>query len=66
MRNSNGFCVQAGVNEPGELVGAIRQRVRTSDFDGYTDAKATNKKVYNPYAHLKQLLMLSKFVIFCL
>ena len=54
MRNSSGFCVQAGVNEPGELVGAIRQRVRTSDFDGYTDAKATNKKVddlYMPHIH---------------
>ena len=47
VRNSQGFCVKAGVNEPGELVGAIRQRVRTSEFDGYTDSKATNKKVSN-------------------
>ena len=45
IKNSNGFCVQAGVNEPGEMVGAIRQHVKTSEFDGYTDAKATNKKV---------------------
>ena len=37
--------MKAGVDEPGELVGAIRQRVRTSEFDGYTDSKATNKKV---------------------
>ena len=45
MRKSDGYCVQAGVNEPGEMVGAIRQRVKTSDFDGYTDSKATSKKV---------------------
>ena len=45
VRNSSGFCVQAGVNEPGEMVGAIRQHVRSSDFDGYTDAKASSKKV---------------------
>lgn len=46
VRDSSGFCVQSGVNEPGEMVGAIRRMVRTSDFDGYTDSKATNKKVY--------------------
>ena len=45
IKDSRGFCVQAGVNEPGEMVGAIRQHVKTSEFDGYTDAKATNKKV---------------------
>ena len=56
VRNSNGFCVQAGVNEPGELVGAIRERVRTSDFDGYTDAKATNKKVYKLYTDFQVCL----------
>lgn len=45
VRNSRGFCVAAGVDEPGEMVGAIRQHIKSSAFDGYTDAKATNKKV---------------------
>ena len=45
VRDSNGFCVQAGVGEPGEVVGAIRPRVTSSHFDGYSDPKATKKKM---------------------
>ena len=45
VRNGRGFCVEAGVNEPGEVVGMIRSRVPTSAFEGYTDAKASQKKV---------------------
>ena len=45
VRNSKGFCVQAGINEPGEIVGQIRKNIITSHFDGYSDAKATKKKV---------------------
>ena len=45
IRDSNGFCVEAGVNEPGECVGAIRKRMASSHFHGYTDARATSKKV---------------------
>ena len=42
MRDSNGFCIPAGVNEPGELVGEIKDE---SLLSKYTDAKATSKKV---------------------
>ena len=45
IRDSNGFCVQAGINEPGECVGAIRERMASSQFHGYTDARASSKKV---------------------
>ena len=42
VRDSNGFCIPAGVNEPGECVGAIRP---SSEFPGYTDSKASSKKI---------------------
>ena len=42
IRDSNGFCIKAGVNEPGECVGAI---CPSSDFSGYTDSKASSKKL---------------------
>ena len=45
VRNSKGFCVEAGVNEPGECVGRIRKAVASSHFDGYSDPKASKKKV---------------------
>ena len=40
VRDSKGFCVRAGVNEPGEAVGFI-----STHFDGYTDPNATKKKL---------------------
>ncbi len=45
VRNSQGFCVQAGFNEPGEVMGRIRKNVITSHFEGYSDSKASKKKV---------------------
>jgi solute carrier family 27 fatty acid transporter 1/4 len=45
VRDSRGFCVKAGVNEPGEVVGRIRKAVTTTHFDGYSDSKASKKKV---------------------
>ena len=44
VRNSQGFCVQAGINEPGEAIGRIKKGI-TSNFDGYSDPKASKKKV---------------------
>ncbi len=45
VRTSSGFCVKAGVNEPGEVIGRIRQNVVSSHFEGYSDPKASSKKV---------------------
>ena len=42
--DSNGFCVRAGFNEPGELVGKIADNALRR-FDGYQNKDATNKKV---------------------
>ena len=42
MRDSNGFCVLAGINEPGELVVKIDDDTLVGS---YTDAKAASKKV---------------------
>ena len=44
MRDSNGFCIPAGVNEPGELIGQIPDETMLSM---YTDANAASKKVFN-------------------
>ena len=44
LRNSNGFCVKASVDEPGEVVGKIAKG-DIFRFDGYQDEKATQKKV---------------------
>ena len=44
VRDSNGFCVKAGFNEPGELVGKIADNALRR-FDGYENKDATNKKV---------------------
>lgn len=45
VKNSKGFCVKAGVNEPGEVVGIIRKNVISTHFDGYSDSKSSKKKV---------------------
>ncbi len=42
VRDEKGFCVIAGINEPGELVAEITER---TPFNGYKDSTATNKKV---------------------
>ena len=52
VRDSKGFCVRAGVNEPGEAVGYIVPRDPESYFLGYADPEATRKKVMkNVFAH---------------
>ena len=45
IRDSNGFCMRADFNEPGEIVGKIRTYVPTARFEGYSDSAATKKKV---------------------
>ena len=45
VKDSNGFCIKAGVNEPGEAVGKIRASIPSSHYDGYSDSKASKKKV---------------------
>ena len=46
-RNSNGRCVECGVDEVGELLGEILDDPSkpAARFDGYADAAATNAKV---------------------
>lgn len=45
IRDANGYCVHAGVNEPGEAVGLISRRLAHRRFDGYEDKNATSKKI---------------------
>ena len=45
VRDSNGFCVRAGVNEQGEIIGEIKQDDPLTHFPGYTDPNATKKKM---------------------
>jgi acyl-CoA synthetase (AMP-forming)/AMP-acid ligase II len=40
-----GLCVPAGRNEPGELLGLIKQNDPSRRFDGYTNDTATRSKV---------------------
>ena len=42
LRDSHGFCVQAGVNEPGEGIGKISKQ---NPYFGYNDSSASKKKV---------------------
>ena len=44
-RDSNGFCVKASYNEPGEIVGKIDKSNHLRQFDGYHDSQASEKKV---------------------
>lgn len=46
MRNSNGFCIECENDETGECIGFIPEEDKFSGkFEGYTDEKATNKKI---------------------
>ena len=40
-----GFCREVSVGQSGELVGLISDSIDASDFRGYTDPKATAKKI---------------------
>lgn len=44
VRGADGFCLHAGEDEPGEAIGRIGDEVRQR-FEGYNDAKATEKKL---------------------
>lgn len=44
VRGEDGFCIEAGPDEPGEVLGRISEEVRER-FEGYNDETATQKKV---------------------
>ncbi|KCZ93462.1 long-chain-acyl-CoA synthetase [Hyphomonas johnsonii] len=44
VRNADGFCVRADIDEPGEALGKIGDDVRNR-FEGYNDEQATKKKI---------------------
>ena len=46
VRGADGFCIECGSDEPGELLGRIPDRDQGSGrFEGYTSKEATDKKV---------------------
>jgi fatty-acyl-CoA synthase len=42
VRGPDGFCIECGVDEPGEALGRINDTTR---FEGYSDAQASEKKI---------------------
>ncbi len=42
VRGSDGFCVEAELGEPGEAIGRLTETVR---FEGYSDERASEKKI---------------------
>lgn len=44
VRDENGFCIRADVDETGEVLGIIGDDVRNR-FEGYNDEEATRKKI---------------------
>lgn len=47
IRDENGFCIECGPNEPGELLIRLKDKTRVAarEFRGYTDDSATQKKI---------------------
>jgi len=45
LRKKNGRCIQCKPGEVGQLIGLIKQNDPLRRFDGYTDEKATKKKI---------------------
>ena len=45
LRDANGLCVRCGPNEIGEALGRIEHAHPGSRFDGYTDARESDKKI---------------------
>eukprot|EP00010_Vexillifera_abyssalis_P000403 CAMPEP_0201553438 /NCGR_PEP_ID=MMETSP0173_2-20130828/28436_1 /ASSEMBLY_ACC=CAM_ASM_000268 /TAXON_ID=218659 /ORGANISM="Vexillifera sp., Strain DIVA3 564/2" /LENGTH=617 /DNA_ID=CAMNT_0047964229 /DNA_START=18 /DNA_END=1868 /DNA_ORIENTATION=+ len=45
LRNADGFCVRCDNDEVGELLGRIDQNDPTRSFHGYTNKKASSKKI---------------------
>lgn len=46
IRNKEGYCIRCDFNEPGLLVGKINPKRAVSNFTGYADQKATEKKIF--------------------
>jgi fatty-acyl-CoA synthase len=45
VRDARGFCIECGPDEPGELIGKIRDKSALGRFEGYTNPIATDKKI---------------------
>jgi len=47
VRGPDGFCIECGPSEPGEVIGLIppKPTTRLGSFEGYTDEQATQKKI---------------------
>lgn len=45
IRGSNGRCIRCKPGEPGVFIGKIKKKSITGDFTGYSDKKATEKKI---------------------
>ena len=45
IRDANGYCILADVDEPGEGAGLINRMLTHRSFDGYEDKNATSKKI---------------------
>lgn len=45
IRNSSGRCIECEINEPGLVIGKINQKKALFSFKGYSDDKATEKKI---------------------
>jgi len=46
VRNSEGYCIECEADEAGEAIGQIpEENTFTGRFEGYTDEKASNKKI---------------------
>ncbi|XP_015592624.1 long-chain fatty acid transport protein 1 [Cephus cinctus] len=44
IRGADGFCIRAETNEPGMLIGLIKQGNASREFNGYSDKEASKKK----------------------
>ncbi|XP_001603871.2 long-chain fatty acid transport protein 4 [Nasonia vitripennis] len=44
VRGPDGFCIRAETNEPGMLIGLIKQGNASREFNGYLDKEASKKK----------------------
>lgn len=45
IRDGNGLCIRAEINEPGQLVGKVVTGDPVNGFSGYVDGGATDKKI---------------------
>ncbi|XP_015175020.1 PREDICTED: long-chain fatty acid transport protein 4-like [Polistes dominula] len=45
IRGKDGFCIRTEINEPGMLVGLIKQGHAVREFNGYLDKEASQKKI---------------------